>query len=157
MGRSLETILSWDDERLEYNHDFIQWLFPLRERSGANPTAPVLTDDDVKTFRSDPVIRGNMTRSFDRMMRFYGVEPGSAGSLDGLTGSDLFLSKKDNWLNHANHNYLRMTRILKSLRVAGLNDKSEYLFSILTIIYKSYKPVIGERTFDFWRRAAHDG
>ena len=106
MGRSLEAILSWDDERLELYHDFIQWLFPLRERSGANPTAPVLTDEDVEVFRSDPTIRVNMTRSFNRMMMFYGIGIGPDGALDKLTSSDLFLIKKDSWLNHANHNYL---------------------------------------------------
>ena len=37
-GRTLAEILAWDDDRLEEIHDFIQWLFPLPERSGANRT-----------------------------------------------------------------------------------------------------------------------
>ena len=42
-GRSLTEIWGWDDERLEQVHDYIQWLFPLREPSAFNPGAPVLT------------------------------------------------------------------------------------------------------------------
>lgn len=38
-GRTLAKILSWPDDRLEAVHDFIQWMFPLPERSGANPAA----------------------------------------------------------------------------------------------------------------------
>ena len=41
-GRRLADIQAWDDERLEIVHDYIQWLFPLPERSAFNPKAPLL-------------------------------------------------------------------------------------------------------------------
>jgi len=44
-GRYLSEIQEWPDDRLEAVHDFIQWMFPLAERSGANPEAPILDDD----------------------------------------------------------------------------------------------------------------
>jgi len=43
-GRFIGDVLRFDDEKLEDVHDFIQWLFPLPERSGANPLAPILDD-----------------------------------------------------------------------------------------------------------------
>jgi hypothetical protein len=42
-GRSIEWVLALSDDELESIHDYIQWLFPLQTRSGAQPLAPVLT------------------------------------------------------------------------------------------------------------------
>jgi hypothetical protein len=41
-GRTLSAILASDVETLEAEHDFIQWLFPLPERSPVNPEAASL-------------------------------------------------------------------------------------------------------------------
>jgi hypothetical protein len=41
-GRYLHEIQKWPDDQLESVHDYIQWLFPLPERSGFNVSAPVL-------------------------------------------------------------------------------------------------------------------
>ena len=39
-GRTLAEIQALDDRRMEYIHDFIQWLFPTRQPTGANPDPP---------------------------------------------------------------------------------------------------------------------
>ena len=44
-GRRLEDVLGWDHHQLELVHDYIQWMFPLTERSMAQPSAPVLSAD----------------------------------------------------------------------------------------------------------------
>jgi len=36
-GRFLREIHRWPDYKLEQTHDYIQWLFPLAERSGFSP------------------------------------------------------------------------------------------------------------------------
>lgn len=46
-GRTIEEIWEWDHEDLEDTHDYIQWLFPLQERSAFNPDAPVLTPEAI--------------------------------------------------------------------------------------------------------------
>jgi hypothetical protein len=40
-GRMIEDIWLWDSHRLEYTHDYIQWLFPLKQKSRFNPDAPL--------------------------------------------------------------------------------------------------------------------
>ncbi|MFM7524703.1 MAG: opioid growth factor receptor-related protein [Betaproteobacteria bacterium] len=35
-SRRLSDIWQFDDDEIDYTHDFIQWMFPLREASGAN-------------------------------------------------------------------------------------------------------------------------
>lgn len=40
-GRYLRDTHIWPDDRLERTHDYIQWLFPLREQSGFKVSAGV--------------------------------------------------------------------------------------------------------------------
>jgi hypothetical protein len=49
-GRFLHEIREFGVDELESTHDFIQWLFPLPERSGANPHAPLLSASDIDAF-----------------------------------------------------------------------------------------------------------
>ena len=71
-GRALSEIHAFSVDRLEHEHDFIQWLFPLRDPSPVNPGAPVLTDDDVAEFRADVALRDRLRASFAVMACFYG-------------------------------------------------------------------------------------
>src|SRR5947209_6185945 len=71
-GRTLAAVQSLSLEQLEREHDYIQWLFPLRERSTFNPAAPVLDDAAITAFRSRVDLQNAVARSFDVMMRFYG-------------------------------------------------------------------------------------
>src|SRR4051812_18614981 len=100
-GRFLSEIQGWPDHRLEQVHDFIQWLFPLREPSGANPDAPALDDADIREFRSSPELQSNLRASYLRMLSFYSAPA-------------------KHWLTPGNHNHLRITRMIKSMRLLGL-------------------------------------
>src|SRR6202023_1155348 len=73
-GRYLDEILKWSDDELERVHDYIQWLFPLPERSGFNANAPVLDARTIEEFRSRPDLQRNMRGAFLRMLAFYGLE-----------------------------------------------------------------------------------
>ncbi len=53
-GRTIAEIWAWDFEKLEYIHDYIQWLFPLPERSAFNPDAPIVDDEVIQAFQTDP-------------------------------------------------------------------------------------------------------
>jgi hypothetical protein len=52
-GRHLNEILEWSDDELERVHDYIQWLFPLTERSGFNSTLRSLTRLQFRNFDHD--------------------------------------------------------------------------------------------------------
>lgn len=45
--RMIEDIWLWDYQKLEYTHDYIQWLFPLQQKSRFNPDAPLLNDQAI--------------------------------------------------------------------------------------------------------------
>ena len=74
LGRTLREIWQWDHDWLEDMHNYIQVLFPNRERSGVTPRAPVLDDEAVTAFRQDAELRANLARSHDLMLDFYGLK-----------------------------------------------------------------------------------
>ncbi|XP_034041147.1 opioid growth factor receptor-like protein 1 [Thalassophryne amazonica] len=117
-GIFIEEILSkWrgDYDKLEHNHTYIQWLFPLREQ-GLNFYAHELTQDEIKEFQNTREAKRRFVAAYSLMLDFYGVK------LLGKTGN---VVRASNWqerfqhLNESQHNYLRITRILKSLGELG--------------------------------------
>jgi Opioid growth factor receptor (OGFr) conserved region len=149
-GRTLDEILNWPDEELEAVHDFIQWLFPLPERSSANFSAPVLDAATIDVFLNSPDLKERLRLSFLRMLRFYGLEYHDGS----VRPSADFAARSANWLNPGNHNHLRLTRLLRSLRLLGLIPESSALFQALSQIYKIHPGNITPRTYQFWTSAA---
>lgn len=47
-GRMLSDLWDKSDLFLEFSHNYIQWMFPLNERSKHHPNAPVLYDEDIQ-------------------------------------------------------------------------------------------------------------
>ena len=84
-GRTLDEILAWGDDDLEEVHDFIQWLFPLVEPSQYNPTAPLFNEQDIAAFRCDPLLKANLTRSFERILTFLGFVVAEGKVVEGQT------------------------------------------------------------------------
>ncbi len=148
-GRTLEEILAWPDEKLEAVHDFIQWLFPLPERSGANPDAPVLDATTINAFRASSDLQDRLRQSFLRMLRFYGLVF-AEGAVQRAAN---FTARSLNWFCPGNHNHLRLTRMLRSLRLLGLEAESEALFHALSEIYRAQPGGITQRTYQFWKDA----
>ncbi len=154
-GRTLREIWTWDHDRLERVHDFIQWLFPLRERSLVNYSAPVATDGTAAAFADDAALRDALRQSFELMMDFYGlvVEQLDAGRMRVVQGGD-FDRRSRNWVTPHNHNHLRLTRIIGSVRMLGLPSHGDALFERLRSIYESRPDAISTLTYGYWQRAA---
>ena len=137
-GRMQTDILAWDDAQLEAVHDYIQWLFPLPEPSAFNPDAPILTDADITAFHDRPELHSALCRSLSRMRQFYRLTDTRAP-----------------WLTQGNHNMLRITRILRSLNLLGLEHEAHVLFRDLEALYKAGgSRAIGAETLAYWRHAA---
>lgn len=135
-NRWLDDIQRANDEWLEKTHNYIQWLFPNREPSPYNPDAPVLDDDTIEIFRSRNDLKLEVARSLETMIEFY--------QLDVTTPW---------WVTKKNHNYLRITRILNSLREFQMFEEACDFFDKLSEVYSNNKEIIGDVTFDFWEKA----
>jgi hypothetical protein len=159
-GRYLHEIQQWTDGQLEAVHDYIQWVFPLPERSGFNLAAPVLTRESIQDFRKRPDLQEKLRVSFLRMMNFYGFEARSGQQIT-VTRAPNFAAKATVWLSPGNHNHLRITRILRCLSVLGLEAEARAFFDCLSEIYADEQnkpmPAISDETMLYWREAAgHD-
>ena len=152
-GRMIDEIHDWDDDNLEYIHDYIQWLFPLAERSNFNPDAPVLDSPQIQAFRADGRLRAKLIESFKLMLSFYGLQCDGADETIKVSKSAEYLERKRIWLNKGNHNYLRITRILTSVRVLGLEEYAQALFDFLDQLYREESGRIGHITYAYWKRA----
>jgi hypothetical protein len=155
-GRMFSDILAWPDEPLEYTHDYIQWLFPTRQMSAFNPDAPIVDDATVSTFNADETLRDSLAAAFQRMAAFYGFEViTEVGNVRVVPASN-WPTRSKNWLTRNNHNMLRITRILTSLRLLGLPQMATAFFAALDRVYSSPegKP-IGSVTYGFWKSAAN--
>ncbi|MFO0799446.1 MAG: opioid growth factor receptor-related protein [Gemmataceae bacterium] len=142
-GYTLEQILDWPDEDFEVQHDFVQWLFATDEPSMFNPDAPVLDAATITRFRADPLLRHRLRLSFDRWLGFCGV---------GRTGDGLaFDNPNPRVWDRQNHNWLRITRVLRSLNLLGLPDEAQAFFALLNTVRARIDPT----TWRYWERAAH--
>ena len=153
-GRFITDIWKWDDNDLEEVHDFIQWLFPLPEPSQFNPHAPLLTDKDIEAFTSDPVLQTNLMKSFERILGFLGLSCTADGKV--VEGNNFPARIPDVW-EIINHNWLRITRILRSLTVLGMERQAQALYDRLSIFFRSAKFPIPPATFRYWTDAVKSG
>ncbi|MEK7453140.1 MAG: opioid growth factor receptor-related protein [Patescibacteria group bacterium] len=152
-GRTIDDILSWNDLRLEGSHDYIQWLFPLQNRSAYNAFAPIISTEEIETFRNSNNLKAKLKESFVRLLNFYGFELQEAGSGPVVEYSNDFKSKSENWLTLYNHNHLRITRILKSLSILGLKKYADAFMKRLEDVYSKHPQMIGAEALNYWREA----
>jgi hypothetical protein len=138
-GLMIQDIWAMSDEELEFNHDVVQWLFPSIQDSRFNPDAPILTDDEVRLFHSNPRLQENLRTSYHRMMTFFGLhfEDGAVTQVE----------KKPVW-DSFNHNWLRITRILKSLTILGLTTEAVALLTWLKA-----QETLSSDSMNYWWRA----
>jgi hypothetical protein len=98
--------------------------------------APVLTAEDIEIIKNDETIQDAIQLSLFRMIRYY--------------------EKNDYWITQKNHNFLRITRILRCLWLAGRVNDYVCLQRILDDIYIDYSDIISDETFAYWKYANDD-
>jgi len=153
-GRTLEQIWKKHHQWLEATHDYIQWLFPLTKRSQFNTNAPILIASDIQRFQASEELRNRLAQSLNLMLDFYGLscEENEVG-VASIRLSKTFPERKQVWLHWGNHNHLRITRILKSLKLLGLEVHAQAFFKCLEQIYLAERDQITTLTYSLWQEA----
>ncbi|NJC40070.1 hypothetical protein GGQ87_000328 [Brevundimonas alba] len=132
-GRTLFEVLAFDNAALERNHDFIQWLFPLPEPSAAVPDAPVLTEADVEALRESTLAHCALAAATDRMIAFYGAT--------------------HQWWAPHDHNHLRITRIIRSLRLLRGDDEADAFRAAILSMVEAARAPVSARSRGYWMTA----
>ncbi|KAI0104717.1 hypothetical protein GGR51DRAFT_521818 [Nemania sp. FL0031] len=156
-GRKLDGILAWSDDRLETQHNYIQTVFPLPEQSGFSFFAPVVDEETMLIFAQSPELKANLLRALKRMLAFYGFD--AEDSED--PRSQLTITPKQDcergfsrWLVPRDHNHLRITRIIRSLRVLGLEAAAKDFYNAFIEVNKT-QDKISSTSISFWTRAMY--
>lgn len=154
-GLRLVDVWEWSFDQLEDAHDYIQWVFPLDTESSANPDAPLVTEETKRAFSWDDVLRDRLQNSLAVMLRFYGLErlvlPDQKVV---IIRAVTFAERRGVWIWPNNHNHLRLTRILRSLRLLGLKKDALALAHVLDDICRvEGRDIISDATAEHWRQA----
>lgn len=113
----LTDILQWPIDNWEDVHDFIQWAFPCSKPSQRQSSAPVLTPAEAKVIHDEFVVEVLC------LMHTFIYFLSSTGAL---------ASSKEN------HNYLRVTRCIQSLRETGFHDAADFFYHRVTQLHGPY-------------------
>ena len=132
-GRYLRDIWDFDDKAIEQTHDFIQWIFPLTEKSMSVPGVPVLSTTDIEAIRTSEVTRSNLERS----ARWY-------------LG---FLRRNDQWIRSYDHNHLRITRAIKSTRMLIGNKLADEMKTNIILLLGDNLNSVSQKSREFWKNA----
>ena len=132
-GRILAMLLQQTDHQAETTHDYIQWLFPLDEPSRSVNGAPVLTELEIDQIRQSSLAQANLAKS---ARWFLG-----------------FLERNDHWITNYNHNHLRITRVIKSLRLLASDKAADEFKNIVFEYLGDDLNLIDPKARSFWNSA----
>lgn len=132
-GRTLFDVLALDDAALERTHDFIQWLFPLAEPSSAVPDAPVLSADEIQAVQDSALAQYALAAATDRMAAFYGSTRA--------------------WRQSHDHNHLRITRIIRSLRLLRGDAEADAFRDAILAMVEAVGAPVSARSQAYWTTA----
>ena len=134
-NRFLNDIWNFTDEDIEHTHDFIQLLFPLNEQSESVFHGYYLnTKSSIINIKSNDLAKSNIVTSSKWFLSF--------------------LERNTHWRRRHNHNYLRITRIIKSLRLLVSDEEANKFYeSFIELIDESLRSKINLATLSYWENA----
>ena len=132
-GRTLQDVWNFSDNEIEDQHDFIQMIFPLDQPSNVVFHGIYLDDREViENLRKNPSVQSNMMKSANWFLSF--------------------LNRTNHWKVPNNHNHLRITRIIQSLRLL-VSDKEADAFYVSVMAMLADNNHINATSLQYWKKA----
>ncbi|MFA0028081.1 opioid growth factor receptor-related protein [Vibrio breoganii] len=147
-GRRIEQIWALDSFWLEYDHEYIQWLFPIDTPSRFHSHSPIACQSTQDYFCACEVLREAQLHSLGMMLDFFGMRF-FGNSI--VPKEDLNMQEHP-WLKPMDHNHLRITRIIRSLALLGQAELSQ-TFQMAMLKTAREQGDVNEDTLGFWRQA----
>ena len=107
-GLRRKELLSISNEDFESKHGFIQWAFPTPESSNQVSNAPVLDLETAVWLAEKPEVSTFLEAMTVRFLEF--------------------LSVNDHWKQRYNHNHLRISRAILSLRLLHSWELADWFY-----------------------------
>lgn len=134
--RTLGEMQHYPSWKLERSCDVFHWMFPTDIKSKSYDEAPILIPEYIKCIQADKLIQSAIKVSLDRIISLY--------------------EENEYWITQRNHNFKRLTRILRCLWLAGLKRDYICLQKALDEVYTDYTDIVGENTYAYWKNANND-
>ena len=132
-GRTLNDIRSYTDHEIEHVHDFIQIVFPLNEESSASFHGYYLSHHLlVEQIKGNELAKRNIVKSAEWFLKF--------------------LERNSNWKATYQHNHLRITRIIKCLRLLVSDQEADKFYNDVLYLLGHHNK-INDATLTFWTNA----
>ena len=133
LGRNLQDIWDFSDEEIEQTHDFVQLVFPTNKPSMAVSHGFYLDSETlIEQIKNNPEAKKNIVKSANWFFSF--------------------LVRNTYWNQKYDHNQLRITRIIESLRLLVSNEEADKFYrSVLKLIEEDNK--VNLNTLVFWKNA----
>ena len=132
-GWLLSDIWKFNDTQIENTHTFIQWVFPTDEPSRATPGSPVLSEQQILKIQNSEQAKQNLSKSADWFFNF--------------------LRRNNYWRKAHDHNHLRITRVIKSLRLLCGDDEADYYKEQFWQLLGADISQIPSKTIEYWEDA----
>ena len=132
-GRTPDEIWSYSDNEIESTHDFIQIVFPTNKPSQATFNKLYLSDQTlIDKLKNNPKAIINLEKSAAWFLSF--------------------LNRNDAWKKGYDHNQLRITRIIESLRLLVSDEAADEFFKAILRLVKD-PTILNPSTMKFWENA----
>lgn len=132
--------------------DFYGFAVEMKPEEAESATEAKDTDegatDEKATENQDTTSKSEATPSFPP-----GITSYTAPFTYTIIRSPDFRTNSRNWAVRFDHNHLRITRILRCLRILGLQIECEAFFKALKEVYDDPAVKISERSLTYWTRA----
>lgn len=135
LGRYFARIQHMSKFELEVNHTYIQRAFPLQEVSVHDRRAKAITDEEIEAIKKDRIAMGNIIFMVSVMEDFFGLP---------------YTGKKPRFFKKGNHNYLRVTRILKFLKMMDMTEEYERFKSEIRTLCDSFPEEVTKENLLHW-------
>lgn len=143
---TLSRITEFSDAEMEMYHNFIQWIFPTMEQSEYHPSAPTIDGKFAHALHQDACALAGYCKGCRRYLRYMGLECKGDGDICRIPNTPPF------W-QLSGHNYLRITRVLNSLRQTGHTECSKALYAqMMQILDADPTNYVGRMTLEYWAR-----
>jgi hypothetical protein len=145
-----DIIYRWDNDRMESCNDYVYWLFPLPESGDSD--VPLLTNEDIEKFKEDFDLMDRVEQSLKKFLEFLGLSLVRFDKLWLVAKSHEFSDRRVVWTTF-NQNWLRITRVLKFLKLIGRDDLANAVFSCLNQLRDRDGIARSGNSFSCWKEA----
>lgn len=111
--RNIDGILAYNEDQMEDDHSYIQWVFPTPRASAFNGNAPIISKEEIKELRNDPKVIEVLNKFKNKMFNYWGLDPKDTIRIRILNG----------------HDGLRLSRAIECLTLFGID-----VFNIFLIL-----------------------